>query len=130
MKLAIVGSRTFDDYGMLIKFIRENYDIDSITHIISGGARGADTLGERFADEFNKEKTIFPAEWKKYGKKAGFLRNVDIIKNCDECVCFWDGESHGTKHDIDLCVEMRKPYKICYFKVYNELKKEIDGKEG
>ena len=122
MKLAIVGSRTFNDYNMLIDFIQDNYDIDEITHIISGGARGADTLGERFAEEFNKEKIIFPADWKKYGKKAGFLRNVDIIKNCDECVCFWDGESHGTKHDIDLCVEMGKPYKVCYFKVYNEVK--------
>lgn len=126
MKLAIVGSRTFNDYNMLVDFIQDNYNIDEITHIVSGGARGADTLGERFAEEFNKEKIIFPADWKTYGKKAGFLRNVDIIKNCDECVCFWDGESHGTKHDIDLCVEMEKPYKICYFKVYKQVKEILN----
>ena len=116
MKLAIVGSRTFNDYNLLVEFIEKNYDIDEITHIVSGGARGADSLGERFAEEFDKEKIIFPAEWKKYGKSAGFKRNVDIIENCDECVCFWDGESHGTKHDIELCKEKEKPYKICYFK--------------
>ena len=116
MKLAIVGSRTFNDYDMLVDFIKDNYNIDEITHIISGGARGADFLGERFAEEFNKELIVFPAEWKKYGKSAGFKRNVDIIETCDECVCFWDGESHGTKHDIELCEKMKKPYKICYFK--------------
>ena len=116
MKLAIVGSRTFNDYDMLVDFIKDNYNIDEITHVISGGARGADFLGERFAEEFNKELIVFPAEWKKYGKSAGFKRNVDIIETCDECVCFWDGESHGTKHDIELCEKMEKPCKICYFK--------------
>lgn len=115
MKLAIVGSRTFNDYDMLVDFIKKNYDISEITHIVSGGAKGADALGERFANEFGKETIIFLAEWKKYGKSAGFKRNVYIIENCDECVCFWDGESHGTKHDITLCEEMNKPYKICYF---------------
>ena len=115
MKLAIVGSRTFNDYNLMVKFITENYNVDEITHIVSGGARGADSLGEWFAEEFKKEKIIFPADWKRFGKKAGFLRNVDIIDNCDECVCFWDGQSHGAKHDIDLCKEKNKPCKICYF---------------
>ena len=116
MKLAIVGSRSFNDYDMLVDFIEENYNVEDITHVISGGAKGADALGERFANDFIKETIIFPAEWEKYGKSAGFKRNVEIIKNCDECVCFWDGQSHGTKHDIDLCEKMKKPYKICYFK--------------
>lgn len=117
MKLAIVGSRSFDDYNTMVKFINENYNIDDITHVVSGGAKGADKLGEQFAREFDKELIIFPADWKTYGRRAGFVRNVDIIKNCDECVCFWDGKSHGTKHDIDLCEEMNKDYKICFFKI-------------
>jgi hypothetical protein len=116
MKLAIVGSRSFNDYDLLCDFIEENYNVKEITEIVSGGARGADALGERFANDYLKELTVFPADWEKHGKKAGLLRNVDIIKNCDECVCFWDGESHGTKHDIELCEKMNKPYKICYFK--------------
>ena len=49
-----------------------------------------------------KELTVFLADWKKYGRKAGPLRNAEIIKACDECVCFWDGEFHGTRHDIIL----------------------------
>ena len=115
MKLAIVGSRKFEDYDVMKKFIIDNIDINSITDIISGGARGADRLGERFAGEFNKNLIIFKADWSKYGKRAGFIRNVDIINECDFCVAFWDGESNGTKHDIELCIEKQKPYIIYKF---------------
>jgi hypothetical protein len=115
MKLAIVGSRTFEDYDVMKKFIIENIDINSITDIISGGAKGADRLGERFAAEFNKNLIIFRSDWNKYGKRAGFIRNVDIINECDFCVAFWDGESHGTKHDIELCIEKQKQYLIYKF---------------
>lgn len=121
MKLAIVGSRGFNDYEKLknvIEYIgKEN---DKIELIISGGARGADSLGERYANENGIETLIFTADWNKYGNRAGVLRNVDIIKNCDICVAFWDLESHGTKHDIELCIRYNKP---CY--VYNYLKKEL-----
>lgn len=122
MKLAIVGSRTFNDYNLLIKFIEKHYDTSEITTIISGAARGADSLGRQYAIENGYELIEFPADWKKYGKRAGFIRNVDIIKNCDECVCFWDGQSNGTKHDIELCEQMKKPYKVCCFDVINMLK--------
>ena len=108
IKLAIVGSRTFNNYQKFIEvlnIIKSKYNINTI---ISGGASGADQLGELYADRFKIKKMIFPADWKKYGKKAGFLRNVDIIKNCDICLAFWDGQSHGTKHDIDLCVQYNK----------------------
>lgn len=123
MKLAIVGSRTFNDYDLLVKFIGKHYDTSEITAIISGAARGADSLGMRYAIDNGYEFIEFPAEWKKYGKRAGFIRNVDIIKNCDECVCFWDGQSHGTKHDIELCEKMNKPYKVCRFDIINMLKR-------
>ena len=115
MKLAIVGSRTFNSYRMLKDFIEKNYDINSITHIVSGGAKGADSLGERFAKDYNKEMIVFPAEWDKYGRAAGPLRNIKIIDACDECVCFWNGYSTGTKHDMKLCREKNKPLKVCRF---------------
>lgn len=121
-KLAIVGSRTFNDYDLLEEFINENFEINDFDTVVSGAARGADTLGREFAKNNGLELVEFPADWNKYGKRAGFIRNVDIIKNCDECAVFWDGQSHGTKHDIELCEEMGKPYKICYFE--NKEKKE------
>ncbi len=117
IKLAIVGGRTFNDYDILnehiAKVCQEN-DF-TITEIISGGARGADKLGERYAKDNNIPIRIFPAEWDKYGKSAGFRRNKDIIDACDVCVAFWDGESRGTKHDIDLC---RSVGKSCFIKAY------------
>ena len=122
VKLAIVGSRTFFDYKVLKKTLDDISTEHGLIYveIISGGAKGADTLGEKYAEEYKIPTKIFPAEWKKYGKKAGFKRNVDIIENCDLCVCFWDGESHGTQHDINLCKEMHKP---CF--VYNFLKDKL-----
>lgn len=117
MKAAIVGSRTFDNYEILKQFIQSKSAENNllIDTIVSGGARGADTLGERFAEENNLNKLIFYADWGKYGKRAGFIRNVDIIKNCDVCFAFWDGVSHGTKHDIELCAQYNKPCYICRF---------------
>lgn len=117
MRAAIVGSRTFADYEQMKKFIedickREHLDIDTI---VSGGARGADSLGEQYANEKGLGLLVFKADWNKYGKRAGFIRNVDIIKNCDVCFAFWDGESHGTKHDIELCKEHNKKCFICRF---------------
>ena len=128
MKLAIVGSRTFNDYNLLVNFIEKHYNPSEIDTIISGAARGTDTLGRLYAKDNGYQLIEFPANWKKYGRRAGFMRNVDIIKNCDECVCFWDGKSQGTKHDIELCEQMNKPYKICRFDIINMLK-EINNEK-
>lgn len=125
IKLAIVGSRTFNDQNIfdetLIK-LEEEYDIVTV---VSGGARGADSMGEQYANQNGIDKLIFKADWKTYGKRAGFIRNVDIIKNCDVCVAFWDGESHGTKHDIELCEQYNKK---CY--IVNYVTNEITIKNS
>ncbi len=118
MKIAIVGSRSFNDYEKMCTFIDEhldNYEFGSIEAVVSGGAKGADTLAEQFARDNGFEMIVFPAEWKKFGPRAGFIRNVDIIRECDICFAFWDGQSHGTKHDLELCEEMSKPCYVYYF---------------
>lgn len=102
MKLAIVGSRTFNDFERLKEFIRDNMTISKLTTIVSGGAKGADKLAEDFAQKYDIPITIFYPNWKKYGKVAGFIRNEKIIKNCDEVIALWDGASRGTKHSIEL----------------------------
>ena len=117
LKAAIVGSRTFNDYNKLEHYIynvciENNYQINAI---ISGGAAGADTLAEKFALNYGLHLTVIKPEWDKYGKSAGFIRNHDIIKNCDICFIFWDGISKGTKHDIDLCQQYNKKYFLCEF---------------
>ena len=110
MKVAIIGSRNFNDYELVVETLLEYENI--ITLIVSGGAKGADMLGERWAKEKNKELLVFYPDWVKYGKSAGFIRNKDIIENSDIVFAFWDGVSKGTKHSIDLSVKLNKELKI------------------
>jgi hypothetical protein len=110
MKIAIIGSRTFNDYELLKKTL-EPYK-SKITTVVSGAAKGADSLGEKWALKNNIQTFIFPADWEKFGKRAGYIRNEDIIINCDCCIAFWDGLSKGTSHSISLCEKYNKPYKI------------------
>lgn len=112
MKISIIGSRAFNDYDFLKKTILESIDVNDIDEIVSGGANGADKLGELFAEEFNKSTNIYLPDWEKYGKSAGFIRNADIIKNSDYVFAFWDGASKGTLNSINTAKKLNKKLKI------------------
>lgn len=99
MKLAIIGSRNFNDYAWLKRVLTFRFPVPEL--VVSGGAGGADSLAERWAEERGIKTLIYKADWDLHGKKAGILRNVDIINACDEVLAFWDGESRGTKDMID-----------------------------
>jgi hypothetical protein len=113
MILAIIGSRDFKNYEQLSSILTPHKD--KIKKVVSGGARGADKLGENWAVDNNIETEIFIPDWNKYGKRAGFLRNEDIIKNSTHVIAFWDGESRGTKHSIGLAEKLGKKLKIVLF---------------
>lgn len=113
LRIIIAGSRDFNDYKLLkdsMRDILKNTALEDINKIkiISGTARGADQLGERFAKQFKLEVVKFPADWDRYGKRAGYIRNEEMAKyaiqdyNYGMLVAFWNGESRGTKHMIDL----------------------------
>lgn len=105
-RVIIAESRTFNDYKKIVEaaytYLNPN---DKIT-IISGTAKGADTLGELFANKNNLPLVKMPAKWDLYGKRAGYLRNVEMANYAAEgkgvLLAFWDGKSHGTKHMIDI----------------------------
>jgi len=101
MKIAIVGTRTFTDYGLLQSSVTEIIPIDSITEIVSGGAKGADALAKRYAKDNNIKYVEFPARWNLYGKMAGPKRNEEIAKYVDILIAFWDGSSIGTRNVIN-----------------------------
>lgn len=115
MELAVVGSRTFNNYELLKEKLDKIHEKRKITAIVSGGAKGADTLAEKWADEYKIPKIIFVPDWNKYGKKAGFLRNEKIIQNSEAVVAFWDGESKGTLHSINLSKKYGKPCLVINF---------------
>jgi len=110
MKLAIVGTRTFCDYGKMEDTLEEYKD--RITEIISGGAQGADRLAEIYAKDYEIPIRIFKADWKTYGKRAGPMRNKQIVDAADEVITFWDGKSSGTKSTIDFAQEKGIPTHI------------------
>ena len=89
--------------------------------MIEGAAKGIDTIAKEYAQENGWKIEEYPAEWKKYGRGAGYIRNELMVKAADEVLILWDGESRGTKHDIDLCEKYNKPYKVL---IYNDKVKE------
>jgi len=118
MRLAIIGSRSFDNYDLLSSIL---WDLLHVRRgdipqdiIISGGARGADSLAKKYAEEEKLEYIEYPAEWSKYGKSAGFIRNQLIVDNCDMVLTFWDGESRGTADTIEKAKKAKKPTFIIY----------------
>ncbi|MCP4437524.1 MAG: DUF2493 domain-containing protein [Aureispira sp.] len=101
--IIVAGSRGFKDYpflrNILHAVIDEGEKGDEV-EIVSGGAKGADSLGEVYAKEFGYSTTKFPANWKKYGRAAGYIRNEEMAEYAAELVVFWDGRSSGTKHMV------------------------------
>lgn len=99
MRFIIAGGRNFDNYDLLSQTC--NQLREEITEIVSGKARGADSLGERWGNENNVPIKSFPANWDLHGKRAGYIRNSEMAEYADGLIAFWDGESKGTKHMID-----------------------------
>ncbi len=106
-KVIVAGGRDFDNYEYLKEKLDETFiclgDLD--THpieIISGMAKGADTLGIKYAEEHKLTMVLYPANWKKYPRMAGILRNMNMLVTATHLVAFWDGKSHGTKHMIEI----------------------------
>lgn len=80
--------------------------------IISGGARGTDALGERYAKLRGYPLIVMKADWDKYGKRAGYIRNADMLEIANAAVCFWNGISKGTFHMIDIIKTSGKPWRV------------------
>lgn len=103
MKVIIAGSRNFTYYNKLREYcdkILKNLEED--IEIVSGAAKGADKLGERYAREKGYNTKLFPADWDMHGKRAGYVRNKEMAEYADALICFWDGVSKGSKIMIDL----------------------------
>lgn len=108
LNIAIIGSRSFNDYNLLVSELSKLDILNENLTIVSGGAKGADMLAEKYADENDYNKKIFKPNWKKYGRGAGIVRNKEIIENSDLVIAFWDGTSKGTKSSIDLAKKFNK----------------------
>ncbi len=114
-RIVIAGCRNYKDYATAKKFI--DLCVSSIKKecsliILSGGCKGADLLGERYALENNYKIERYLPEWEKYGKSAGPKRNKKMAENGDYIICFWDGKSKGTKSMIEYAKQLSKPLRV------------------
>lgn len=115
MKVIVAGSRNFNDYNSLEKkmdTILKNQD--NVT-IISGTAIGAGKLGERYAGENHHKLVKYVPMWDIFGKKAGYMRNEEMVRSSDAAVVFWDGKSKGTKHMIDISKKFKLKLRVIKF---------------
>ena len=121
--LIVAGCRDFYDKNIAYKYIKETIDRLKITfpdhkiHMISGGASGADTLAEDYAKENNIEVSVFPANWKKYGRAAGPIRNQHMAEDAraadaSHLLAFWDMRSPGTKNMINTAKKINIPVSV------------------
>ena len=115
IKVAIIGSRSFKNKPLL----EETMQIFQATHnaiglIISGGAKGADSMGVQWANRNNIPTIVFYPDFKKR-KRAYHFRNRQIVKECDVLIAFWNGRSTGTKYTIDFAKVMEKEVVVVKF---------------
>lgn len=98
-RVAIVGSRDFPNLDQVQEYVRT---LPAGTIVVSGGARGVDSTAEDEARRCGLTVVSIRPDWERYGKRAGFLRNKDIVIFAEKVVAFWDGKSKGTAHSIEL----------------------------
>ena len=118
INIAVIGSRSFNDYELLQKHMQQFSDIAAI---VSGGAIGADSLAERYAAENSIQMIVFKPDYEKHGRAAPFVRNTAIIEASDVVIAFWDGKSTGTLDSIKKARKLGKPVTIVEY-----LRQELD----
>ena len=112
--VGVVGSREYQDeilvrltvMAMPLAFYPREF------RVVSGGAIGVDTWAIDEAERLDLNRLVLPAAWERFGKKAGMLRNIDLVNKCDFLFIFWDGKSPGTRQVISYARNQKVPYKL------------------
>lgn len=115
-QVVIAGGRDFADYSLLCQKCDQFFRNKRPTAIISGMARGADLLGAQYAWEHGIPLLEFPADWSRLGKRAGMLRNLQMLDAADAVVAFWDGQSKGTHHTITEAKRRGLPMRVVRYR--------------
>lgn len=107
-RIGIVGSRDYPHPSDIKNYVQ---NLPNGTVVVSGAARGVDSIAANEARRRGLEIIEFPADWSK-GRGAGFARNGKIVEASDEIVAFWDGKSRGTLDTITKARKAGKPVTI------------------
>lgn len=115
-KVIVAGGRDFNNYEMMRNkldfYLSNKVESGEEIVIISGTANGADKLGERYAKEKGYRIEHYPADWDKFKKSAGYIRNKQMAEVANACICFWDQKSRGTSHMITLAENQGLPLRV------------------
>lgn len=113
-RLIVAGGRDFADKALFLQTMQqvEQELVEYSVSLVSGMAKGADLMGYQFAEEYGITCHTFPADWNKYGKRAGYVRNQEMADFSDGVIAFWDGKSSGTKHMIGTMEAQGKWVKV------------------
>ncbi len=98
-RFCVVGSRKMNNYYIVYTYLKQYIPSDAI--IITGGANGVDMLAEVYAEMNGHPCEVYEVQWDRFGKEAPKIRNIEMIRNSDHVIAFWDGSSIGTKQMID-----------------------------
>lgn len=119
-KLIVAGGRDFNDYerakAEILRLANGELAAYAVS-IVSGMAKGADLRAVWFAKEHNIKLHEFPADWDRYGKAAGFIRNHAMGDFADGLLAFWDGKSRGTADMIAYMKHKQKPVRTVSYGV-------------
>ena len=123
MKLIIAGGRDFNDLVLALSEFTDlakelNVNLSKahpVTEIVSGGAKGADKIGETIASLVGIPVKQFIPDWNGLGRRAGFVRNSEMGDYADVLLAFWDKKSSGTKQMIDYATKKGLIVKVVYY---------------
>ena len=110
MNLLIVGSRSIKEFDLA-----PHIPCDT-SLIISGGARGIDTIAEEYADNYSIPKKIIKPQYNIYGRGAPIKRNEEMVDIADKILVIWDGISKGTDYTVKYAKKKNKDIKIIMVK--------------
>lgn len=108
MILSVSGSRCWTDYALIkriLDFYREHHEVELVVH---GGAEGADSLCQRYADENGIPCQVVRPDYATHGRRAPLVRNGDIVESGEALIAFWDGESRGTMDAMHKALNLRR----------------------
>lgn len=110
-RIAVVGSRTFTNYGQLSSVLANILVAED--SLVSGGAVGVDSMAQRYAKENGLEITIFYPDYGRYNRGATFVRNKAIVERSDLVLAFYTKgrfQQGGTANTIHWAQELGVPY--------------------
>lgn len=111
-RVAVVGSRKYPDLGFVREFVRRLARRDPSATVVSGNAPGVDRAAEIEARAVGLDVVSLKADWDSHGRAAGFIRNGEIVQQCDVVAAFWDGSSRGTADTVGKAEAAGKPVSV------------------